>query len=87
MPDQQPANFSISASLSSARAKLISMLIVIALVLGIVTEAISMMTGFYGLRKARCDAAMSAVQVEAHGTSLNDHGPNKVRLYVAECIQ
>ncbi len=89
MPEQQSANFSMSASLSSARAKLITALVIIALVLGVITEALSMVTGFYNLRKARCDAAMSAVNVEVGGTAgIGGRGrpENKVHAYVADCI-
>lgn len=87
MTEQQPANFSVSASLSSARARLITTLVIIALVLGIITEAISMMTSFYGLRKARCDAAMSAAHVQAQGRTMSDVGePSSVQNFVSACI-
>ena len=86
MPDQQTEQLAFSASLNSARAKLISTLVVIALVPGIASEAISMLAGFYSSRKAKCDAAMSAVQVQAHGTGIGGHPGNKVQSYVADCI-
>jgi hypothetical protein len=87
MADQQTENFSFSASIGAVRAKLITTLVVIALLIGIAAEAISVLTGFYNLRKVRCDAAMSAVEVEAKGRSMSEFGkPSSVQSFVNSCI-
>jgi hypothetical protein len=51
MPDPQPENLSFSASISAARGKLITTLAGIALLMDIAAEALSLLTGFYNLRK------------------------------------
>jgi hypothetical protein len=87
MPGQQSESLSFSASISAARTKLITTLIVIVLLMGVAAEALSLLTGVYILRKARCDAAMSAVQVQARGLPMTSTGePSSVQDYVSACI-
>jgi hypothetical protein len=87
MADQQTGNLSFSASIGAVCAKLITTLVVIALLVGIAAESISLLTGFYNLRKARCDAAMSAVEVAAKGRPMSEVGkPSSVQSFVSACI-
>jgi hypothetical protein len=65
MPDPQSHTYSFSASISAARAKLISALVIVALILGIAHEAISFLTGYYNLVKARCDAYQAVLSGSA----------------------
>jgi hypothetical protein len=74
--------------LSTLQGKVISSLVVIALVLGIVAEVIAIDTSYYGLRKARCDASISASEAQSKGMSWSNigRGTNIQQAYLDDCL-
>ncbi len=56
MSDQPPAKATFAAFLGTARGKLITTLTVIALLLGIVGEGVSLVTGVYNMLKAGAES-------------------------------
>jgi hypothetical protein len=69
--------------------KFISALVVIALVLGIMSEVISIETSFYTLRKARCDASLSATEAKAKGSSIGsgESFGTRQKDYLHDCLE
>ena len=55
----------VAALLSTARVKFISALVVIALLLGIAAEGISIVTGYYNMQKTKAEAASAGAEAEA----------------------
>jgi hypothetical protein len=64
MPDQQSDSFK-AALLGSVRGRFVSALIVIILLLGIVELGISIVTGYYGMKRAAADAITAQTQADA----------------------
>jgi hypothetical protein len=77
----------LAAVLSTARVRFISALVVVALLLGIATEGISITSAYYNLRKVRCDAALSAIEAGTKGSTRDDHHTDKVQVFVHDCLQ
>ncbi|MGO9170796.1 MAG: hypothetical protein ACLP7P_02355 [Rhodomicrobium sp.] len=61
MSDQPPAKATFAAFLGTARGKLITTLTVIALLLGIAAEGVSLVTGVYNMQKVRADRDISEI--------------------------
>jgi hypothetical protein len=66
MPEPNTESIIISG-ISAARTKLISALVIAFLLFGLAHEAISFLTGFYTLRKARCDSYVASVEALSKG--------------------
>ena len=66
----------LAAVLVTARVKFISGLVVVALVLGIVTEGLSLLINYYTLKKLKCDMIDSMIKVSS-SFSLEDVRNNK----------
>ncbi len=62
MTDQPQTKASFAAFLGTARGKLITTLTVIALLLGIAAEGVSLVTGYYNMIVARQNAAAATAQ-------------------------
>ena len=79
----------IAALLATGRVKFISALVVIALVLGIVTEGISISINYYTLKKLKCDTIASMVTVAASYSSQELHNnkvPSRWQNDAASCL-
>jgi len=78
----------LDAVLSTARVRFISALVVIALLLGIVSEVISVTISYYTLRKTRCDAATSAIEALAKGMKPENlqRGELATDSYLDDCL-
>ncbi len=61
----QPPRASLAAFLGTVQGKLITTLTVIALLLGIAAEGISIVTGYYNMHRARADELKARTQAEA----------------------
>lgn len=76
----------IAAILTTARVRFISALVVVALLLGIVAEYLSITTAFYNLLKARCDAAISAVTALSNGSVPGKSYGNRQQDFLRDCL-
>jgi hypothetical protein len=65
MPDPSSTQSFITAFLASARGRLITALTIIVLLLGIATEVISLVTGYYNMTKVRAEAETAGAQAQA----------------------
>lgn len=73
MTDNKSAKSIALAMLSTAKGKLISALMIVFLLLGIASESISLVTGYYNMLKTQADAASAGAEARAKTVSGSCH--------------
>jgi hypothetical protein len=81
----------LAALIATGRLKFISVLVVIALVLGIVSEGISISINYYTLKKLKCDMIESMIKVAASYSTADLHNnkypnTNNWEYYAPSCL-